>query len=188
MIHSVHFSAIPNARNQEAFALKLHKPRTHTSPGHAALLASPQDGSGFTAANPSTTRAHHWAFWSLTLLRQGLLSDRCRRPAREGDRPEHGRAPPLRERATRHRPPCWHGRPDTPSEAVPAVLILQHTHRIGARALPRLNSTGTRRRAPRTPGRHSPYWELCAGSSSLPVTLVGNVHQADLVHPKTATV
>lgn len=29
MIHSVHFSAIPNARNQEAFALKLHKPRTH---------------------------------------------------------------------------------------------------------------------------------------------------------------
>lgn len=105
-----------------------------------------------------------------------------RGPPRAPTRPAAARArhappPSLLARKARHPQRSGSRRPHPPT----------HTPHQGTGAAP-AEQHRTRRRAPRTPGRHSPYWELCAGSSSLPVTLVGNVYQADLVHPKTATV
>lgn len=146
------------------------------SPGHAAFLTNPQNGSWFTTANPSTTRS------TLDVLEPDVPDTGTpKRPAAnallgEGGHPEHPSALPLRERVRERRSPRGHGF-QKPGGAAPCVFTLQ-THVI----------RGAEQRRVQTPVRHSPYWELCAGSFSLPVTLVGNVHQTDLVHPETVTV
>lgn len=109
---------------------KIHKPHTQMSPGHAAFLTNPQNGSWFTTANPSTTRS------TLDVLEPDVPDTGTpKRPAAnallgEGGHPEHPSAPPLRERVRERRSPRGHGF-QKPGGAAPCVSLSKHTSSEG---------------------------------------------------------